>query len=51
MLLYCGLIVGNNVIMTFAVNTFTRFISVKEQKMKHEMMKLMSEKIMNQKNF
>lgn len=47
LLLYTGLIVLNQVGMTFLGNTLLRFTSVKEEKTKEGMMKLMSEKIMN----
>ena len=45
--LYSGLIILNNVGMTFLSNTFIRFTSVGEEKTGHGMLKLMSEKIMN----
>lgn len=45
--LYTGLIILNNVGMTFLGNTFDRFINVGEVKTSREMLKLMSEKIMN----
>lgn len=47
LLLYAGLIILNNVGMTFLANTLERFISVREQQVREGMMKLMSEKIMN----
>ena len=45
--LYSGLIILNNVGMTFLSNTFIRFRSVGEEKTGRGMLKLMSEKIMN----
>ena len=45
--LYSGLIILNNVGMTFLSNTFIRFTSVGEEKTGHGMLKLMSEKIRN----
>ncbi|MBQ8280416.1 MAG: ABC transporter ATP-binding protein [Roseburia sp.] len=45
--LYAGLVVLNNVGMTFLANSFDRFIQVGEVKTSREMLKLMSEKIMN----
>lgn len=45
--LYSGLIILNNVGMTFLSNTFTRFTSVGEKKTGDGMLKLLSEKIMN----
>ena len=45
--LYSGLIILNNVGMTFLSNSFIRFTSVGEEKTGHGMLKLMSEKIMN----
>ena len=45
--LYSGLIILNNVGMTFLSNTFIRFTSVGEEKTGRGMLKLMSEKIMN----
>ena len=45
--LHGGLIVLNNVGMTFLTNTFDRFIQVKKSETSEGMMKLMSEKIMN----
>ena len=47
LVLYTGLIILNNVGMTFLANTFDRFIQVGEAKTSREMLKLMSEKIMN----
>lgn len=47
LLFYAGLIILNNVGMTFLANTLERFISVREQQVREGMMKLMSEKIMN----
>lgn len=47
LILYAGLIVLNNVGMTFLDNVLQRFCSVLESKTKEGMMKLMSEKIMN----
>lgn len=45
--LYTGLIILNNVGMTFLSNTFDRFAEVGRVKTSQEMLKLMSEKIMN----
>lgn len=45
--LFGGLIVANNVGMTFISNTLQRFIRVKEEQTHDGMNKLMSEKIMN----
>ena len=47
LILYSGLIILNNVGMTFLENVFTRFIKVEEIKNSRGMLKLMSEKIMN----
>lgn len=47
LLLYGGLVVLNNVGMTFLANTFDRFIQVKKSETAEGMMRLMSEKIMN----
>lgn len=44
---YTGLIILNNVGMTFLSNTFDRFAEVGRVKTSQEMLKLMSEKIMN----
>ncbi len=44
---YTGLIILNNVGMTFHGNTFERFVQVGQTKTSQEMLKLMSEKIMN----
>ena len=47
LVIYGGLVVLNNVGMTFLTNTFVRFIKVKEKQTRIGMMKLMSDKIMN----
>ena len=47
LMLYTGLIILNNVGMTFLGNTFERFVQVGQTKTSQEMLKLMSEKIMN----
>lgn len=47
LILYSGLIILNNVGMTFLSNTLDRFIHVGEVKTSRGMLKLMSEKIMN----
>ena len=47
LVIYGGLVVLNNVGMTFLTNTFARFIKVKEKQTRIGMMKLMSDKIMN----
>lgn len=47
LVIYGGLVVFNNVGMTFLTNTFARFIKVKEKQTRIGMMKLMSDKIMN----
>ena len=47
LVLFAGLIVLNNVGMTFLNDTLNRFTSVLETKAHHGMLKLMSEKIMN----
>lgn len=45
--LYCGVIILNNVGMTLLSNIFTRFIKWEEVRTHRGMLKLMSEKIMN----
>ena len=47
LVLYAGLIVFNNVGMTFLDNLLNRFCSVMQQKTSNGMMKLMAEKVMN----
>jgi len=47
LVVYTGLIILNNVGMTFFGNTFERFVQVGQTKTSQEMLKLMSEKIMN----
>ncbi len=47
LLLFAGLIVANNVGMTLLDNILKRFCSVLEVKSSNEMLKLMSEKVMN----
>ena len=46
LVVYTGLIILNNVGMTFFGNTFERFVQVGQTKTSQEMLKLMSEKIM-----